>query len=166
MGTPSRRVRAREACGRARRAAQDPRRLPARARRSAPLFSSMSTPHPTPPPSRIPAGIQTCASRAIRCRPPSMVAVQAGTGAMPAEEPLEGPTFHKSISAPDPIPEAGRRRAMELMETGALFRYSPGFLSETALAEADIVDYTGFKYAVGFNSCGSALFIGLKVTGV
>jgi len=77
-----------------------------------------------------------------------MVAVQTGVSSMAAEEPLEGPIFTKSISAPDPIPESGRRRALELMESGALFRYSPGFLSETALAEADMVDYTGFKYAI------------------
>ena len=89
---------------------------------------------------------------------------------MPAQsedgEECPGPTFGKAISQPDPIPEEGRARAMELMESGALFRYSPGFLSETSLAEADMVDYTGFKYSVGFNSCGSALFIGLKVAGV
>lgn len=52
------------------------------------------------------------------------------------------------------------------MSTGALFRYQPGVLSETALAEAAMCDYTGFKYAVGFNSCGSALFIALKCLGV
>jgi len=95
-----------------------------------------------------------------------MVAVQPGTGSVTDEEPIQGPTFSKAISAPDPIPEAGRRRAMELMESGALFRYTPGYLSETALAEADMAEYTGFKYVVGFNSCGSALFIALKVAGV
>ena len=33
-------------------------------------------------------------------------------------------------------------------------------------AEEAITKYTGFKYAVGFNSCGSALFIALKCLGV
>ena len=65
---------------------------------------------------------------------------------MPAQsedgEDCPGPTFDKAISQPDPIPEEGRARAMELMESGALFRYSPGFLSETSLAEADMVDRT------------------------
>merc|ERR1711998_351293 len=41
-----------------------------------------------------------------------------------------------------------------------------GVLSETALAEEAITEYTGFKYCVGFNSCGSALFIALKCLGV
>merc|ERR1719353_2049982 len=55
---------------------------------------------------------------------------------------------------------------LEMMESGALFRYTPGVLSETALAEEAICEYSGFKYAVGFNSCGSALFIALKCLGV
>lgn len=82
------------------------------------------------------------------------------------EDALPGPFFSKAISAPDPIPEAGRKRALELMESGALFRYTPGYLSETSLAEADMCKYTGFNYCVGFNSCGSALFISLKTIGV
>lgn len=52
------------------------------------------------------------------------------------------------------------------MRSGALFRYTPETLSETALAEEAVCKYTGFKYAVGFNSCGSALFIALKCLGV
>ena len=79
---------------------------------------------------------------------------------------VSGPTFSKPLSTPDPVPEAGVARAAELMRSGALFRYTPGVLSETALAEEAIVEYTGFKYCVGFNSCGSALFIALKCLGV
>mmetsp|Transcript_23086 Transcript_23086/g.60766 ORF Transcript_23086/g.60766 Transcript_23086/m.60766 type:complete len:416 (-) Transcript_23086:713-1960(-) len=79
---------------------------------------------------------------------------------------VEGPPFHKPLSSPDPIPEAGRQRALELMSAGSLFRYQPGVLSEVALAEAALSEYTGFKYCVGFNSCGSALFIALKCLGV
>ena len=52
------------------------------------------------------------------------------------------------------------------MKSGALFRYTPGVESETALAEWDMTERTGFKYSVGFNSCGSALFIALKTCGV
>jgi len=79
---------------------------------------------------------------------------------------VEGPTFSKSLATPDPIPEEGQKRALELMKSGALFRYTPGVESETALAEWDMTEKTGFKYAVGFNSCGSALFIALKTCGV
>jgi len=85
------------------------------------------------------------------------------TNAPPA---VSGPTFSKALSTPDGVPEIGQQRAVELMQSGALFRYTPGVLSETALAEQAMCDYTGFKYAVGFNSCGSALFIALKCAGV
>ena len=78
----------------------------------------------------------------------------------------EGPTFSKSLATPDPVPVEGQQRALELMQSGALFRYTPGYLSETALAEADMCEATGFKYSVGFNSCGSALFVALKASGV
>lgn len=93
--------------------------------------------------------------------PPRPVSV-----ASPSAAAISGPTFDKRLSTPDPVPMEGRLRATELMGSGALFRYTPGVLSETALAEKAIVDYTGFKYAVGFNSCGSALFIALKCLGV
>ena len=79
---------------------------------------------------------------------------------------VQGPTFSKLLSTPDEVPKEARLRAKDLMESGALFRYTPGVLSETALAEVAMSDYTGFKYVVGFNSCGSALFIALKCVGV
>ena len=43
--------------------------------------------------------------------------------------------FSKSLATPDPIPEEGQERALELMKSGALFRYTPGVESETALAQ-------------------------------
>jgi len=84
----------------------------------------------------------------------------------PTNAPVVGPTFSKPLSTPDPVPMAGQLRAMELMASGAMFRYTPGVVSETSLAEEAMCEYTGFKYAVGFNSCGSALFIALKTLGV
>merc|ERR1719453_1533829 len=74
--------------------------------------------------------------------------------------------FSKPLSTPDSVPMAGQMRALELMQSGALFRYTPGVLSETAKAEEAMCEYSGFKYAVGFNSCGSALFVALKCVGV
>jgi len=94
---------------------------------------------------------------------PSVVQVPIPNAPPPV---VTGPTFNKALSTPDSVPELGQQRAVELMASGALFRYTPGVLSETALAEQAMVDYTGFKYAVGFNSCGSALFIALKTCGV
>merc|ERR1719240_557016 len=84
------------------------------------------------------------------------VASQAAAAAAAAASPAAGPVFSKPLSTPDAVPMAGQLRAMELMSSGALFRYTPGVLSETALAEEAICKYSGFKYSVGFNSCGSA----------
>jgi dTDP-4-amino-4,6-dideoxygalactose transaminase len=72
------------------------------------------------------------------------------------------------IKTPDPIPEEGQQAALELMKTGRLYRYniSPGEDSVVSLCEQEICDYTGFKYCVGLNSCGSALMLLLKTTGL
>jgi dTDP-4-amino-4,6-dideoxygalactose transaminase len=67
-----------------------------------------------------------------------------------------------------PIPEAGIERVVEIMRSGDLFRYglkSPE-ASETSLFEKEFADFLGVKYALGLNSCGSALFLALKGAGV
>jgi len=74
----------------------------------------------------------------------------------------------KDIKTPDPIPVEGQEAALELMKTGRLYRYnvSPGEESVVSICEKEICDYTGFKYCVGLNSCGSALMLLLKTTGL
>ena len=69
------------------------------------------------------------------------------------------------IKTPDPIPEEGQQAALELMKTGRLYRYniSPGEESVVSMCEQEICEYTGFKYCVGLNSCGSALMLLLKI---
>ena len=54
------------------------------------------------------------------------------------------------------------------MRTGRLYRYNVQDAAESAVSqcEKDIADYTGFKYCVGLNSCGSALMLLLKTTGL
>ncbi len=76
--------------------------------------------------------------------------------------------FAKSLSQPDPIPQAGIARAVELMHTGNLFRYGEwdGSLSEVGLLEEDLARYLGIPYVCGVNSGGSALFLALKAIGV
>jgi len=96
----------------------------------------------------------------------SITGFEAAASKLSTPPVVTGPTFNKKLSTPDGVPEAGQQRALELMRSGALFRYTPGVLSETSLAEEAICDYSGFGYAVGFNSCGSALFIALKCVGV
>ncbi len=88
--------------------------------------------------------------------------------------------FTKSFDEPNPIPEKAIRNAVSLLENGMLYRY--GHVDSTlnmgdedsALASASEVSrlemafgqYTGHKYVVAVNSCGSAMFIALKALGV
>lgn len=74
----------------------------------------------------------------------------------------------RDIKTPDPVPEAGQEEALELMKSGRMYRYNIGKGEESvvSLCEKEIADYTGFKYCVALNSCGSALMLLLKTTGV
>jgi len=74
----------------------------------------------------------------------------------------------RDIKTPDPIPEAGREEAMDLMKTGRLYRYNVPSAEESTVSkcEKEIADYTGHKYCVALNSCGSAIMLMMKTTGV
>ena len=74
----------------------------------------------------------------------------------------------RDIKTPDPVPVEGQEAALELMQSGRLYRYniSPGESSEVTKAEKAVIAYTGHKYCVGLNSCGSALMLLLKCTGL
>lgn len=74
----------------------------------------------------------------------------------------------RDIKTPDPIPEEGQQAALELMKTGRLYRYNVASAEESVVSqcEKDIADYTGHKYCVALNSCGSALMLLLKTTGL
>lgn len=89
--------------------------------------------------------------------------------------------FAKDLKTPDSIPQIGVERAIKLMETGRLYRYNfnsefeedsshkklDGELaSEVAQLEKEFCNYTGHKYAIAVNSCGSALFLSLKAAGI
>jgi dTDP-4-amino-4,6-dideoxygalactose transaminase len=74
----------------------------------------------------------------------------------------------RCIKTPDPIPEAGQREALELMKSGRLYRYSVKSAEDSVVSrcEKEIADYMGHKYCIGLNSCGSALMLLLKTTGL
>lgn len=73
----------------------------------------------------------------------------------------------RDIKTPDPVPLEGQEAALELMRTGRLYRYNvKDANSAVSLCEREIADYTGHKYCVGLNSCGSALMLLLKTTGL
>lgn len=72
------------------------------------------------------------------------------------------------LATPDPIPEDGIARATELLRSGNLFRYGEvdASGSEAALWESEFAQFLGRRYAVGVNSCGSALYLALHCLGV
>jgi len=74
----------------------------------------------------------------------------------------------RDIKTPDPVPEAGQREALELMKTGRLYRYNVAKAEDSIVSkcEQEIAAYTGHKYCVALNSCGSALMLLLKTTGL
>ncbi|MGN6251092.1 MAG: DegT/DnrJ/EryC1/StrS family aminotransferase [Marmoricola sp.] len=77
--------------------------------------------------------------------------------------------FTLDLTQPEPIPEEGIRRAVELMRSGRLFRYSEvaeGEVDDAADLERRIADLVGRRYAIGVNSCGAAMFLALVAAGV
>ena len=76
--------------------------------------------------------------------------------------------FTKEFTRQEPIPDAGIKRALELMKSGRLHRYNTaaGEISEAALLEKEYADYVGARYCLGLSSCGSAIYVALKSVGV
>jgi len=80
----------------------------------------------------------------------------------------DGLWFGKDLSQPEPIPEAGIRRAVELMHSGRLHRYGEtgGSAPEPSMLEQEYAAYVGAKYCVAMSSCGATMFVALKALGV
>jgi len=72
------------------------------------------------------------------------------------------------LSDPGPIPREAIAGAVDLMRTGRLHRYGEfsGTEPHASLFELEFAEYIGSRYAVGVNSGGSAIYLGLKVAGV
>jgi dTDP-4-amino-4,6-dideoxygalactose transaminase len=80
----------------------------------------------------------------------------------------EQPPLGVDLGTPPSIPDAGRRRVMELLDTGLLHRYAEARSvgEDVAALEEDFAQSLGRKYAIGLNSCGSTMFLSLLATGV
>lgn len=76
--------------------------------------------------------------------------------------------FDKEFTRQESIPEAGIRRAVELMRSGRLHRYNtpPEEESDVSLLEQEFAAYVKTRYCVALNSCGSAIYVALKSAGV
>ena len=68
----------------------------------------------------------------------------------------------------DPVPREGIERAIAIMQSGKLFRYSDSRPedSEVALLERDFAEYLGVRHALGLSSCSKAIELALIVCGV
>ena len=80
----------------------------------------------------------------------------------------DGLWFGKDLSQPEPIPDAGIARAVELMQSGRLHRYGEtgGSVPEPSLLEQEYAAWVGSKYCVAMSSCGATMFVALKALGV
>lgn len=76
--------------------------------------------------------------------------------------------FTKDFSRPMAIPEEGIEAATRIMRSGRLFRYSAldAEQSEVAQAEKEFAEMVNQKYAVGVNSCSSAILLAMVTCGV
>ncbi|MCV9937270.1 DegT/DnrJ/EryC1/StrS aminotransferase family protein [Boseaceae bacterium BT-24-1] len=78
------------------------------------------------------------------------------------------PRLTRDLTEPEPIPEAGIARAIELMRSGRLFRYGEmgADQNDVALLEQEFAPFVGRRYCVAVNSGGAALCLALKVLDV
>ena len=77
-------------------------------------------------------------------------------------------TIARDIKTPDPVPQSGIDEAVQLMSSGRMYRYNvkDAASSTVSLCEQEIADYTGHKYCVALNSCGSAIMLMMKCAGL
>uniref|UniRef100_A0A7S3V843 Aminotransferase class I/classII domain-containing protein n=1 Tax=Chaetoceros debilis TaxID=122233 RepID=A0A7S3V843_9STRA len=76
--------------------------------------------------------------------------------------------INRDIKTPDPVPFEGQQEALSVMQSGKMYRYNiaAGEESIVSKCEIEITEYTGHKYCVALNSCGSALMLLLKTSGL
>ncbi|MEP3047473.1 MAG: aminotransferase class I/II-fold pyridoxal phosphate-dependent enzyme [Roseibium sp.] len=78
------------------------------------------------------------------------------------------PKLDIDLSDPGAIPESAIETAVDIMRSGRLFRYGEygGVDNHAALLEQEFAASLGSRFAVGLNSGGSAIYLGLKTAGV
>jgi len=76
--------------------------------------------------------------------------------------------FRKPFTQQEGIPEAGIKRAVEIMQTGRLHRYNllPDEVGEVAALEMEYAKWQGADYCVACASGGYAIQLGLRICGV
>lgn len=84
---------------------------------------------------------------------------------------LNNPTrtiMTRDIKTPDPVPQSGIDEAVSLMSSGRMYRYNVPNAEESTVSkcEVEVTKYTGHKYCVALNSCGSAIMLMMKCAGL
>jgi dTDP-4-amino-4,6-dideoxygalactose transaminase len=84
---------------------------------------------------------------------------------------LSDPALQKltrDLTEPEPVPAAGIARALELMQSGRLFRYGEmgADQADASLLEQEFAAFVGRRYCIAVNSGGGAIFLALKVLNV
>ena len=76
--------------------------------------------------------------------------------------------FKKDFTQQEPLPQRAIEAAVKILQTGKLFRYNTeaGEAGETALLEQEFAKYIGKKYCLACSSCGSAIYLALKIAGI
>ncbi len=75
--------------------------------------------------------------------------------------------FKKSFTQQEPLPEDAIEAAIAILKTGRLFRYNTDTdAGDAALLEKEFAEYMGRKFCLACSSCGSAMYLALKVAGV
>ena len=110
--------------------------------------------------------IKMPATRFTKLALASIVAMAAGTNAL-LTNPIRT-TISRDIKTPDPVPQSGIDEAVELMSTGRMYRYNvkDAASSTVSKCEVEIAAYTGHKYCIALNSCGSAIMLMMKCAGL
>jgi cystathionine beta-lyase/cystathionine gamma-synthase len=82
--------------------------------------------------------------------------------------PTTRTVMNRDIKTPDPVPQSGIDEAVSLMSSGRMYRYNVPNAEESTVSkcEVEITQYTGHKYCVALNSCGSAIMLMMKCAGL
>jgi dTDP-4-amino-4,6-dideoxygalactose transaminase len=77
-------------------------------------------------------------------------------------------TFTKDFTRQEPICSEGIEKALDILKTGNLHRYTigSGEKSHATLLEKEFATYIGQKFCLACASCGSAMYLALKSLGV
>lgn len=111
---------------------------------------------------------QSCARKAPAVQGKNARCTTVAKAAAAEVATVQGPTLNKPYHGPHAVAEEGIERISNMLRQGDLFRYGgqdEGSL-QVSYAESEFSAYTGHKYCVGLNSCGSAIFLALWAAGV